>query len=95
MCRMLKQGESFWTTVYPLFMSRDLSRTDLRRVIRVGLDITNGNYGTLVGLFNMPAADDKRFLGFLRKYDCHLIVLTPPAAPVTRGRQEVDLHACR
>jgi hypothetical protein len=26
----------------------------------------------LVRLFNMPPDDYKRFLGFLRKYDCHL-----------------------
>jgi transcriptional regulator with GAF, ATPase, and Fis domain len=70
--RMLKAGESFWASVYPLFMSRDLTRAELRRVIQIGLEQTNGNYRSLVQLFNMPPTDYKRFLSFLRKHDCHL-----------------------
>jgi transcriptional regulator with GAF, ATPase, and Fis domain len=70
--RMLDQGESFWSAVHPLFMSRDLTRTHLRKVVQIGLQCTNGNYRMLVRLFNMPPDDYKRFLGFLRKYDCHL-----------------------
>jgi transcriptional regulator with GAF, ATPase, and Fis domain len=70
--RMLRQGESFWATVYPMFMSRDLTRNDLRRIIEIGLEQTNGNYRLVVALFNMPSEDYKRFLGFLRKHNCHL-----------------------
>ena len=69
---MIKQGESFWAVVYPIFMSRDLTRTDLRRIIQLGLESTNGNYRLLVQLFNMAPQDYKRFLSFLRKHDCHL-----------------------
>jgi transcriptional regulator with GAF, ATPase, and Fis domain len=69
---MLRNGQSFWAVVYPLFMSRDLTRADLRRVIQIGLEGTNGNYRLLVQLFNMPSEDYKKFLGFLRKHDCHL-----------------------
>jgi transcriptional regulator with GAF, ATPase, and Fis domain len=69
---MIKQGESFWSAVYPIFMSRDLTRTDLRRIVQVGLETTNGNYRLLVQLFNMAPHDYKRFLSFLRKHDCHL-----------------------
>ena len=70
--RMLQQGESFWSAVYPVFMSRDLTRDDLRRIVQIGLESTNGNYRLLVQLFNMPDEDYKRFLSFLRKHDCHL-----------------------
>jgi hypothetical protein len=70
--RMLVQGESFWSAVYPSFMSRDITRNDLRRIVHIGLETTNGNYRLLVQLFNMPLEDYKRFLSFLRKYDCHL-----------------------
>ena len=70
--RMLRHGESFWSAVYPIFMSRDLTRDDLRRIIEIGLENTNGNYRLLVALFNMPNEDYKRFLGFLRKHNCHL-----------------------
>ena len=69
---MLNGQESFWSAVYPQFMSRDITRTDLRRVIQIGLERTSGNYRSLVQLFNMPVEDYKRFLSFLRKHDCHL-----------------------
>jgi DNA-binding NtrC family response regulator len=70
--RMAKGGESFWSAVYPTFMARDLTRADLRRIVELGLEHTNGNYRLLVQLFNMPNEDYKRFLSFLRKHDCHL-----------------------
>jgi hypothetical protein len=70
--RMLKHGESFWSVVYPLFMSRDLTRADLRKIIKIGLESTNGNYRLLTQLSNMGDEDYKKFLNFLRKYDCHL-----------------------
>jgi len=70
--RMLKHGESFWSVVYPIFMSRDLTRADLRKIIKLGLESTNGNYRLLTQLFNMGDDDYKKFLNFLRKYDCHL-----------------------
>jgi len=78
---MLKQGESFWSSVYPLFMARDLTRADLRKIVQIGLENTSGNYRLLVQLFNMPADDYKRFLSFLRKHDCHLPFQRFRAAP--------------
>jgi transcriptional regulator with GAF, ATPase, and Fis domain len=70
--QMLDQRESFWSAVYPIFMSRDMTRAELRQIVQIGLETTNGNYRQLVQLFNMPADDYKRFLSFLRKHDCHL-----------------------
>jgi two-component system response regulator HydG len=70
--RMIEQRESFWSAVYPLFMSRDLTRDELRRIVQMGLENTSGSYRLLTRLFNMPDEDYKRFLSFLRKYDCHL-----------------------
>jgi transcriptional regulator with PAS, ATPase and Fis domain len=70
--RIFERGESFWATVYPDFMSRDLTRDDLRKLIQMGLERSNGNYRLLVQHFNMPPADYKRFLSFLRKHNCHL-----------------------
>jgi two-component system nitrogen regulation response regulator NtrX len=64
--------ESFWTAVYPAFMARDLTRADLRALLRRGLEQTGGNYKILVQLFNMPPADYKRFLNFLRKHECQI-----------------------
>jgi DNA-binding NtrC family response regulator len=70
--RLVKGGDSFWSSVYEPFMARDLTREDVRGVIRLGLEHTRGNYKLLVTSFNMPAADYKRFLNFLRKYECHV-----------------------
>jgi transcriptional regulator with GAF, ATPase, and Fis domain len=70
--RLFDLRESFWATAYPAFMSHDLTRDDLRQMVRRGLEETNGNYRLLVQFFNMPPEDYKRFLNFLRKHDCHL-----------------------
>jgi transcriptional regulator with PAS, ATPase and Fis domain len=70
--RLVNGGESFWSCVYAPFMARDLTRDDLRTIVRKGLERTSGNYKVMVELFNMPADDYKRFLGFLRKYQCHM-----------------------
>jgi transcriptional regulator with PAS, ATPase and Fis domain len=70
--RMVDGGESFWTVVYSPFMSRDLTREDLRTLVARGLEQTRGSYKGLVGLFNLSAQDYKRFLNFLRKYECRL-----------------------
>jgi transcriptional regulator with PAS, ATPase and Fis domain len=70
--RMVSGGESFWTAVYAPFMSRDLTRDDVRAIVRRGLERTGGNYRVMVELFNMPIDDYKRFLGVLRKYQCHM-----------------------
>ena len=53
-------------------MSRDITRDDLRSLVRKGLEQTGGNYRVLTELFNMPAGDYKRFLNFLRKHHCHV-----------------------
>ncbi|HEY7287465.1 MAG TPA: sigma-54 dependent transcriptional regulator [Vicinamibacterales bacterium] len=70
--RMLVGGESFWSVVYEPFMSRDLTRDDLRAIISAGLEQTRGNYKALVQSFNLEQSDYKRFLNFLRKYQCHM-----------------------
>jgi DNA-binding NtrC family response regulator len=70
--RMTAGGESFWDVVYVPFMLRDLTRDDLRWIIRRGLEDARGSYKLLVQLFNLDAGDYKRFLNFLRKHDCHM-----------------------
>ena len=70
--RMTVSGESFWSVVYEPFMSRDLTRQDLRVIIGRGLEHTRGSYKLLVQLFNLQPDDYKRLLSFLRKYECQL-----------------------
>ena len=70
--RMVTGGGSFWSVVYEPFMARDLTRRDIREVVRLGLEQTRGNYKLLVTTFHMAATDYKKFLNFLRKYQCHV-----------------------
>jgi len=70
--RLVNGGESFWQAAYEPFMARDITRNDLRALIRLGLKHTLGNYKLLVSTFNMAPEDYKRFLNFLRKYECHV-----------------------
>ena len=61
---------SFWNQVHSLFLSRDITRHDIRELVRKGLITTCGNYKALVRLFGMPAGDYKRFLNFIAAHDC-------------------------
>jgi transcriptional regulator with PAS, ATPase and Fis domain len=70
--RLIGGDESFWSVVYAPFMARDLTRADLRRIVTLGLERTKGNYRLLMQLFHMSESDYKRFLSFLRKYQCQL-----------------------
>jgi transcriptional regulator with PAS, ATPase and Fis domain len=81
--RMMTERESFWTAVYPLFIERDITRDDLRSLVRRGLDRTSGSYRLLIELFNMPPDDYKRFLNFLKKHQCQ--VLVEPFEPELAG----------
>jgi len=69
--KALTEGSfSFWEHVHPLFLDRDLTRHDLRELVKRGLTATRGNYQALVRLFGMPDADYKRFLNFLGTHGC-------------------------
>jgi transcriptional regulator with GAF, ATPase, and Fis domain len=70
--RLTEQRESFWTSVYPLYMEREITRANVREVVRKGLEEARGNYKIVARLFNMEARDYKRFLNFLRKHDCQI-----------------------
>ena len=70
--RLVEDKESFWTTVYPLYMQREITRQTVRDLVRRALEEARGNYKIVCKLFNMEAGDYKRFLNFLRKHDCQL-----------------------
>ena len=68
--RITNDRQSFWTTVYPLFMQREITRGAVRDVVRRGLQDARGNYKIVARKFNLEADDYKRFLNFLRKHHC-------------------------
>jgi DNA-binding NtrC family response regulator len=67
---LVNGGYSFWDHIYPLFLSRDITRHDMRELVRRGLSTTRGNYRALLKLFGMANQDYKRFLNFLAAHEC-------------------------
>ena len=69
---LVNGGYNFWEHIHPLFLQRDVTRHDMRELVRRGLTTTRGNYRSLLRLFGLPAADYKRFLNFLAAHDCNV-----------------------
>ncbi len=67
---LVKQGASFWEHVYPMFLARDITRDDLRGLVRRGLRESRGRYKSLLKLFGMSSRDYRRFMNFLAAHDC-------------------------
>jgi transcriptional regulator with PAS, ATPase and Fis domain len=65
-------GYSFWEHIHPLFLARDITRHDMRELVRRGLATTRGNYRALLRLFGMGPQDYKRFLNFLAAHECNV-----------------------
>jgi DNA-binding NtrC family response regulator len=84
--RLMKERVSFWSEVHEPFMNHDITREDVRQLVREGLAHTRGNYKMLVRAFNMDPRDYKRFLGFLRTYECH--VSFRPFRMMAEGNEE-------
>jgi len=68
--RITNEHQSFWTTVYPLFIQREITRQSVREVVRRGLAESNGNYKIVARKFNLDPGDYKKLLNFLRKHNC-------------------------
>ncbi len=67
---LVNGGYSFWTHIHPLFLARDVTRHDIRELVRRGLRTTRGSYRGLLNLFGMENADYQRFHNFLAAHDC-------------------------
>jgi transcriptional regulator with PAS, ATPase and Fis domain len=63
-------GYSFWEHIHPIFLSRDITRHDIRELVVRGLRTTHGNYRGLLRLFGIPTQDYKRFHNFLMAHGC-------------------------
>jgi transcriptional regulator with PAS, ATPase and Fis domain len=67
---LVRQGVSFWEHVYPMFLARDITRHDLRELVRLGLRESRGRYKSMLTLFGMPTSDYRRFMNFLAAHGC-------------------------
>ena len=88
---LVSGGYSFWEHIHPLFLQRDVTRHDMRELVRRGLSTTRGNYRSLLRLFGMPSSDYKRFLNFLAAHECNVDFRafrngTAPAGPTRAPR---------
>jgi hypothetical protein len=72
--RRMDEGEDFWAVVGAAFKARELTRADLMALVDRGLTETRGSYRALLGLFNLPESDYKRFHAFLYQQRCNLPV---------------------
>jgi DNA-binding NtrC family response regulator len=70
--RLVEDRESFWAVVYPLYMQREITRGNVRDLVRKGLEEARGNYKIVARIFNMDQGDYKKFLNFLRKHECQV-----------------------
>lgn len=68
--RLIDRHESFWSAVYPLFMEREITRSDVREVVRRGLKDARGSYKIVAKIFNIERKDYKRFLNFIAAHEC-------------------------
>ena len=68
----VSNGQDFWAAVHSPFIKRDLTKSDVREIVKRGLKRTQGSYRDLIELFHLPPSDYKRFLAFLYQHDSHL-----------------------
>jgi len=69
---LVKHRAPFWEHVYPMFLARDITRHDLRELVRRGLRESQGRYKSMLTLFGMPSRDYRRFMNFLAAHDCRV-----------------------
>lgn len=83
--RMVSGRDSFWSVVYEPFMSRDITRQQIRDMVAHGLERTDGDYRALAELFNVADSEFKRFVGLLHRYECHVAL-----KPLRKKMMKVD-----
>ncbi len=62
--------QTFWRDVYQPFLSRDLTRNELRQLVHRALALAGGNYRGTLKLLGIDQGDYKRFLNFLKAHHC-------------------------
>jgi transcriptional regulator with PAS, ATPase and Fis domain len=67
---LVTRGASFWEYVYPMFLARDITRHDLRELVRRGLQASRGRYKSMLKLFGISSRDYRRFMNFLAAHEC-------------------------
>ncbi|MDZ7261593.1 MAG: sigma 54-interacting transcriptional regulator [candidate division KSB1 bacterium] len=66
--QMVEKGKTFWEAVKEPFMWREIKRSEVREVIRKGLQKA-GSYKKLLPLFQLKPHEYKKFVNFLDHHD--------------------------
>lgn len=66
--QMLNGQSSFWEAVYEPFLDRELNREQVRRLVRLGLEQSNGCYRDLVPRLGIEHDGYQKFMDFLRHH---------------------------
>ncbi len=67
-------------------MEHELTKADVRLIVRRGLRQTQGSYRQLTEVFHMSTREYRRFLAFLHQHDCHVPSGTASSAADTHRR---------
>ena len=59
--QVIDDREPFWTSVYPMYMRRDITRANVRHLVRRVLKEARGNYKIVTRLFNLEPHEYKKF----------------------------------
>lgn len=63
---MTQEGRSFWEVVHKSYLKHEISRDDLKKIIRLGLEKSGWSFRSLLPLFNIKEDKYKKFLNFLQ-----------------------------
>lgn len=66
--RVLAGEGDFWRDIHQPFLARDLNRSEVREIVRRGLDRSGGSYRRMLEMMRMPESDYQRFMDFLRHH---------------------------
>lgn len=67
---LTRKGESFWAVVHKPYLNRDLNRSQVHQLIRMGMKGAD-TFKTLATLFNIPDHQYQKFMDFLRHHRLH------------------------
>jgi transcriptional regulator with GAF, ATPase, and Fis domain len=63
---MTQEGRSFWEVVHKSYIKHEISKEDLKKIIRLGLEKSGWSFKSLLPLFNVREEEYKKFLNFLQ-----------------------------
>ncbi|MBX4204710.1 MAG: hypothetical protein KW788_00805 [Candidatus Doudnabacteria bacterium] len=65
----IHNGSSFLTDVRQGFLNRDLTRADVREIVRRGFEHSSGSFSGFMELFHMPLEQADLLVSFLYQYE--------------------------